>query len=110
MIVKRTHKILQGNFSGINANNKTVNVVKTVIECPEGKLACPTAFFPMITKQLLSNTTAGLGTRNIFFKPTENIREASDADINDSHIFGAYKMKILKTDKIMEASPNWVIL
>jgi hypothetical protein len=61
-------------------------------------------------KQALSNTTAGLGTPNIFFKPTEKIREARDADINDSHILGAYKMKILKKDKIIEASPNWVTL
>ena len=81
-----------------------------VIECPEGKLAYPTAVFPMIIKQLLSNTTAGLGMQNAFFKPTEKTREVSDADINDSHILGACKMKILKNDKIIEAFPNWVML
>jgi hypothetical protein len=87
-----------------------VSVAKTVIECPEGKLALPTAFFPIIKKELLSNITAGLGTRNIFFKPEENIRETTDDDINDSHILGAYKMKILKNDKIIDASPSWVML
>ncbi|HMC87551.1 MAG TPA: hypothetical protein VKI61_18645 [Chitinophagaceae bacterium] len=110
MIVKKTHKILYFNFSGINANNKTVSVVKTVIECPDGKLANPTAVFPTITKLLLSNTTAGLGTVNIFFNKLENIRETSDADTQDSHIFGAYTIKILKNDKKIEASPNWVTL
>ena len=110
MMVKNPHKILYGNFLGINANNKTVSIVKTVIECPDGKLADPTAVFPMITKLLLSNTTAGLGTENIFFNKLENIRETNDADIKDSHILGAYTMKILKNDKKIVASPNWVTL
>jgi len=108
--MENAHRILELHFLGIKANNKTVSVVKTVMECPEGKLENPTAFFPMMIKLSLSNTIEGLGTEKMFFSTLENIAETIDADSNASHILGAYSMKIVKSDKIMEASPNCVIL
>ena len=108
--MKKTHRILHFNFSGINANNRTVSVVKTVMECPEGKLLLPDNAFPKITKLLLSNTAAGLGTANILFSEAENIAETREADIKDSHSLGAYTMKIDKNDKKTNASPNCVRL
>ena len=80
------------------------------MECPEGKLLFPDNTFPMITKLFLSNTAAGLGTANITFSKRENIAETSEADIKDSHILGAYTIKIDKNDKKISASPNCVKL
>ena len=80
------------------------------MECPEGKLLCPVNAFPMITKLLLSNTAAGLGTANILFSITEKIAETSEADINDSQILGAYTINRAKNDKMISSSPNWVRL
>lgn len=80
------------------------------MECPEGKLLFPDNAFPTITKLLLSNTAAGLGTLNITFSKPENIAERSEADIKDSQSFGAYTIKIDKNDKKTSASPNCVRL
>ena len=81
-----------------------------VMECPEGKLVPPDNVFPMITKLLLSNTEAGLGTANISFSTLENIADTSEADIKDSQSLGAYTIKIANKDKEISASPNWVRL
>ena len=105
MIIEKNHKILYFNVIGIKANIKTVRVVKTVIECPEGKLAKPMAVFPRIKKLSLSKTSEGRGTRNKFFNIVENKAENNEADNNASQIFEAYRMKIVKNDKKIEASP-----
>ena len=110
MSTEKIHKNLYLNFFGINANNKTVSIVKAVMECPDGKLPKPPAVFPTIIKLALSNTSDGLGTKNIFFNVLQNRREANEADYKDSHILGAYTTKIIKNDKKIEASPNWVRL
>lgn len=89
---------------------RTVSVVKTVIECPEGKLLWPDSFSPIITKPLLSNTAAGLGTANIFFSRHENIREISDAVIKVSQTRGAYTINSVRNEKKIRTSPNWVRL
>jgi hypothetical protein len=94
----------------MNANSRMVSTVKIVIECPEGKLLNPDNFFPMIIILLLSNTTAGLGTTNIVFSVLESRKETSKPGIKDSQIFGAYTMRMLKNDKEIKASPNWVRL
>jgi hypothetical protein len=95
---------------GINAKSKTVRKVKTVMECPEGKLECPGKAFPMITKLLWSKVAAGLGTENQFFNPVENINENKDAKMRASHILGAGTMKILRIDRKINASPSCVKL
>ncbi|WP_367118577.1 hypothetical protein [Chryseobacterium sp.] len=64
----------------------------------------------MITKLLLSNTAAGLGTANIFLSTLENKHDTREADSKDSHILGAYTMKMVKNDKKTSASPSWVRL
>ena len=109
-IIEKIHNNLYFNFSGRNANNKMVSVVKTVMACPDGKLEKPVAALPTITKLLLSKICAGLGTKNIFFSVQEKRRDTSEADSNDSHILGAYTTKSIKKDKKIEASPNWVRL
>ena len=95
---------------GIKAYIKTVSVVKTVMECPEGKLANPVAALPIITKLLLSNTSDGRGTKNKFFRKLDATSETSEAESKASHILGAYTIKIIKKDKKIEASPIWVRL
>ena len=80
------------------------------MEWPEGKLLFPDNAFPMMTKLLLSNTAAGLGTANISFSERENIAETSEADIKDSQSLGAYTIKIDKNDKKISTSPNCVRL
>ena len=87
-----------------------VSIVKTVIECPEGKLLCPDKVFPMITKLLLSKAAAGLGIANRTFSTPENIAETREADSKDSQILGAYTIKMVKNDKEIRASPSWVRL
>ena len=63
--------------------------MKTVIECPDGRLLNPGNLLPMITKLLFSNASAGLGIAKMFFSTLENIAETSEADSNDSQIFVA---------------------
>src|SRR5574343_502783 len=78
-----------GIFWGRNAKSKTVSVVKTVIEWPEGKLLWPCSFSPIITKLLGSKIAAGRGTENTVFKPFENTNDRSDADMRASQMTGA---------------------
>lgn len=80
--------ILNFNSFGIKPKSKTVSIVKTVIECPEGKLLCPQTAFPMIKKVLLLNVTAGLGTANIFFKEQENKSDNIRPENKHSQILG----------------------
>ena len=110
MIRIKNQTILLNAFLGIMANIRTVSTVKTVIECPDGKLLCPDNVFPMIVKVVLSNDAAGLGTANIFFSTLENNAETSEAESNASQILGTYKIKILNNDKKISASPSWVRL
>ena len=68
------------------------------MECPEGKLLLPDNAFPTITKLVLPNAAAGLGTANNPFSKLENIAETSEADIRASQSLGAYTIKIDKND------------
>jgi hypothetical protein len=109
-IIKLNHKTLYFNLCGINAYNSTVSTVKAEIECPEGKLLCPVSVFPMITKLLLSNTAAGLGTENTSFNEVQIAHETSDADIKLSQILGAYIIKTPRKENKTIESPSWVRL
>lgn len=89
MTIIDDHKILLVILFGINANITMLMVVKTVIECPDGRLLNPTSFSPIITKVSLSSAAAGLGTEKKAFSNLENIAATIVADNNDSQTLGA---------------------
>ena len=87
--IEEIQGILIFNFFGIKPKSKTVRTVKTVIECPDGKLLCPQTAFPTIKKLSLLNTTAGLGTANIFFNEHESMSDNKSPENKASQTLGA---------------------
>lgn len=96
-------------FLGIKANIMTIIIVKTVTECPEGRLLFfPGWTLPIMAKEVLSKTAAGLGTQNSGFNITQIRADTIDAESKVSHNLGAYRKKMESNDKPINASPNWV--